>query len=122
MRIGWIGALFYCESDILSYYDKPKPKQCPLCLDQNWDFLEDISSLMYNHFTCPNYSQCRLTLILTNEDYFIKKTLLDGTEIWWSNILKHSYLRLPQSGYHYLTFDLPLNIDETRLKILLLFS
>jgi hypothetical protein len=92
-----------------------KPSICPLC-NSEW-----ISNLSNDRFTCINYKSCRLTLITWGQTFHLKKTLVDGTEVWWGNT-RDCEIKFPNKGLSKIAFMLPYSLTPQRLRTLLLFS
>lgn len=91
------------------------PKFCPAC-NQEWVVDNDIT------FICANYDKCRMSYIqMDDTSFFIRKFMLDGTEVWWSSI-GPCEIRQPRGQYRKINFIPPFDVDEERLKIFLVFS
>jgi len=92
-----------------------KPSHCPICKGE-WR-----ASLSNDRFICDNHNICRLTLIISYPNFFLRKYLEDGTEVYWCND-KPTQIRLPNKGFSEINFDPPYLVTSERLGIFLLFS
>jgi hypothetical protein len=99
---------------------KQKPEQCPLC-HQEW--ISTKTGIPGAEYVADC---CELRLIVNNSKaWFIVKKLTNECEIWWCSIINHTWCEIKISSsvnYKRINFIPPFNIDENRLKKLLLFS
>lgn len=102
------------------------PNQCPIC-HKDWELSDEASgagmaSGMFVEWRCPQYDRCNCC-IYENSETTIKEwlcRLVGEFEIWWDI----------QEGIDYrhggelfkLDFDLPFDVDQERLRLLLAFS
>jgi hypothetical protein len=94
-----------------------RPPNCPIC---NGEWIGDPNDITF--FSCINYNKCRLSYIIMDDaSFFVRKLMLDGTEVWWSSV-GPCEIKQPQCQYRKINFIPPFDVDEARLKIFLVFS
>jgi ssDNA-binding Zn-finger/Zn-ribbon topoisomerase 1 len=96
-------------------------ERCPLC---NEELLASASSELYSgkNFICNNYDECHLKYVKSGRNFYLVKYLKDNTEIWWCSNGPCQMKFKGSARYEKLNFEPPFNIDENRLRKLLLFS
>lgn len=98
-----------------------KPKQCPICNGEWITSKLPSADFTCNDFVCANWENCQLLLKTSGGDFWIVKSLSKGGEVWWCSN-GPSEMRLARDGFKKLIFDPPFDIDEDRLKLLIIFS
>jgi len=99
-----------------------RPKQCPIC-NGEWIISKaaGIADLSCTDFMCANWKNCQLLLKIASSSFYIIKTFNNGGGVWWCSN-GPCEMRLARDGFKKLTFDPPFDIDEKRLRLLLVFS
>ena len=101
------------------------PNQCPIC-HKDWELFDEASGVgiagLFVEWRCPQYDQCNCC-IYENTETAAKEwlcRLVGEFEIWW-DIQKGIEYRHDGELFR-VDFDLPFDVDEERLKLLLAFS
>ena len=103
------------------------PDQCPLC-HKDWELIDEASGVgggfgLFAEFRCPQYSQCYCSLYKdskTGKKEWLGR-FVGEFEIWWDIEEGIDYRDGNQEMFR-VSFDLPFDVDEERLKLLLVFS
>lgn len=102
------------------------PDKCPIC-HRTWEIFDEASGVglpsgSYVEWRCPQYSQCNCCLYensKTNKKEWIYRSV-GKFEILWDIVDGIEYIH--DGKLFKVNFDLPFDVDEERLKLLLAFS
>ena len=102
------------------------PDRCPLC-GENWEpYDPSLASdlVLYAECKCPQYDECGCQITKeiksVDENSWLHR-IIGRYDVWWDVVYGIDY-RYDDEPIIKVDFDLPFDVDEERLRLLLAFS